>query len=51
MVLNNVTKFQKNSDQNYATKRKETLLGVSYVPTEGRTGVRLNALAIVMAGA
>ena len=52
MVLNNVTKFHKTLIKSIQL-RERTLLGQTDVRmsrTDGRTGVTLNALAIVMVG-
>ena len=61
MVLNNVTKFHKilikniqvrertSSGQTYVITNVRTY--AKYVRTDGRTGVTLNAPAIIMAGA
>ena len=52
MVLNNVTKFHKNSDQKYMILRADFVgTYVGKVRMDGRTGETLNAPAIVMAGA
>ena len=52
MVLNNVTKFHKILIKNIRI-RERTSSGQTYVTTytDGRTGVTLNAPAIIMAGA
>ena len=50
MVLNNVTKFHKILIRNIQV-RARTSFGQTYVRTDGRTGVTLNAPASVMAGA
>ena len=50
MVLNNVTKFHKILIKNIPVKER-TSSGQSYARTYGRTGVTLNAPAIIMAGA
>ena len=54
MVLNNVTKFHKILIKNIRV-RERTLSGKThvnnYIRTNGRTGVTLNAPAIIMAGA
>ena len=50
MVLNNVTKFYKILIKNIRV-RERTLSGQTYVITYVRTGVTLNAPAIIMAGA
>ena len=49
MVLNNVTKFHKLLIKNIRV-RERTWAGQTYVRTYGRTGVTLNALAIIMEG-
>ena len=54
MVLNNVTKFHKILIKNVQLRELTSLDRLSkyvrmYVHTYGRTGVKLNALAIVMA--
>ena len=49
MVLNNVTKFHKILIKSIR-HRERTSLGQTYVRTDGRTGVTLNAPAIGMAG-
>ena len=53
MVVNNVVMFQKKNLIKTIRLRERALLGVSYisvyVPTDGQTGVTLNAVAIVMA--
>ena len=50
MVLNNVTKFHKILIKSIQF-RERTSSGQTLVRTDGRTGVTLNAPAIIMAGA
>ena len=51
MVLNNVTKFRKIQNISIRLRERMSLDRRTYVQTDGRTGVTLNAPAIVMAGA
>ena len=50
MVLNNVTKFHKILIKSIRVRERMSLDRRMYVSTDGRTGVALNAPAIVMAG-